>query len=192
MKMSENGRNSLTIPSEGLRLKAYDDAQPNKILKIPSDVIGNLTIGYGHTGTDVFIGQIINEAKAISLLIVDMGSAENTVTSLVKVPVTQNMFDSLVDFVFNAGSGNFKNSTLLKKLNNSEYTSCGDEFLRWNKSQGQIMAGLTIRCKARRELFLTGIGSLTYYSFNGDSFTPQSSNGLVKLIAGLSILGSIT
>ena len=47
-----------------------------------------------------------------------------------------------------------KNSTLLKKLNNKDYTGASNEFLKWNKANGKPLAGLTRRRNAERNLFL--------------------------------------
>lgn len=184
MKVSQNGLNSLTIPSEGLRLVAYDDAQPNKTITSISQVKGTLTIGYGHTGKDVYVGQKCNKEQAINWLIVDMATAENTVLKYVKVPLTQNMFDALCDFVFNAGSGNFLKSTLLKELNLGNYLKAADEFLKWNKSKGVVFAGLTIRCEARKKLFLDGIGVNTYLTA-GQTIQPSQNSFLAPILATL-------
>ena len=61
---------------EGLRLTAYDDATG---LPVPGGgkCEGTLTIGYGHTGADVFPGQIITEAEAETLLANDEAKAES-------------------------------------------------------------------------------------------------------------------
>ncbi|HBX9956280.1 TPA: lysozyme, partial [Klebsiella variicola] len=46
-------------------------------------------------------------------------------------------------------------STLMKKLNTGDVKGAADEFLRWNRSGGKVMAGLTNRRKAEREVFLS-------------------------------------
>lgn len=139
---------------EGLRLVAYDDLAPNKVLK-PGDAIkGTLTIGHGHTGPDVFIGQAITEEEAERLLRADLDTAENAVAELVEVPLNENQFSALVSFVYNVGSGNFLKSTLLKRLNRGEIDRAAEEFARWNKSKGQVLVGLTRRRAAEKALFL--------------------------------------
>ena len=42
-----------------------------------------------------------------------------------------------------------------KKLNQSDYDGAADEFLRWDKAGGEVLAGLTKRREQERELFLT-------------------------------------
>ncbi|MCD9436513.1 lysozyme, partial [Klebsiella pneumoniae] len=46
-------------------------------------------------------------------------------------------------------------STLLKKLNAGDIKGAADEFLRWNKSGGKVLNGLTRRREAERALFLS-------------------------------------
>jgi GH24 family phage-related lysozyme (muramidase) len=47
-----------------------------------------------------------------------------------------------------------QSSTLLKLLNQGEYTQAADQFLRWNKAGGRVLPGLTRRREAERALFL--------------------------------------
>lgn len=126
---------------EGLRLKAY---------KCPANV---WTIGYGHTKT-AKQGLIITESKADELLAMDLEDAERAVQKYVKVDINQNQFDALVSFVFNLGTGNFRSSTLLKKLNQEDYSDAASEFLRWNKAGGKLLTGLVRRRKAESNLFI--------------------------------------
>ena len=74
---------------------------------------------------------------------------------LVKVDLTQNEFDALVSLIYNIGAGNFQKSTLLKVLNQEKYDAAANQFLRWNKAGGNVLAGLTKRREHERELFLT-------------------------------------
>lgn len=127
---------------EGLRLEAY---------LCPAGV---WTIGYGHTGGDVWPGLVITKEWAEWLLEEDLKRFEANVSGYVRVDLTQDQFDALVSFTYNVGAEAFKNSTLLKKLNAGEYEEAADQFLRWNKSKGKVLAGLTNRRKKERALFL--------------------------------------
>jgi len=134
---------------EGLRLHAY------------KDIAGILTIGYGHTGTDVTAGMVIDEVMAEDLLRKDVGWAVNAVNKSVKSRINQSMFDALVSFVFNLGSGAFANSTLLKKINSDPADpTIRDEFLRWNKARVggvlQPVKGLTRRREQEANLYFSG------------------------------------
>ena len=104
--------------SEGLRLEAY---------LCPAGV---LTIGYGHTGSDVKEGSRVSREEAENLLTRDLERFEKDILKMVKVGLTQNQFDALVSFTYNVGSGALKTSTLLKKLNAGSYMEAADEFLK--------------------------------------------------------------
>lgn len=131
---------------EGLRLEAYDDG------------IGVFTVGYGTTrypnGNKVKRGDKITLEQAEQYLRHDLSNFEDTVNSLVKVPLTQNQFDALTSLVYNIGSGAFSKSTLLKKLNAKDYKGAADQFLVWNKAGGRTLQGLTNRRTKERQLFL--------------------------------------
>ena len=128
---------------EGLRLEAY--------MPTPDDVP---TLGYGHT-KGVKMGDTCTEAEADAFLRQDVEWAEECVDNQVKVPLQQEEFDALVSLVFNIGCGNFAGSTLLRKLNDSDYDGCSDEFKRWSKQKGKVLNGLVRRRFAEAKLFNT-------------------------------------
>lgn len=142
MNISKKGLN-LIKSFEGLELKAYKDS------------VGVVTIGYGSTGPHVSMGQTITESQAEALLKSDVGRFEKGVEDLVTVPLNQNQFDALVSFSFNLGLGNLKSSTLLRKLNSLDYAGAANEFPRWNRAGNKVLAGLTRRRLAEKELFLS-------------------------------------
>ncbi len=118
------------------------------------------TIGHGSTryadGTKVkLIDMPITEVEAIELLRKTIVAFEKCISKNVKISLSQNQFDSLVSFIYNVGCGNFEKSTLLKKLNEEDYTGAAGEFVRWNKSNGVPLRGLTARRLAERDLFLS-------------------------------------
>lgn len=150
MRTSDAGI-ALIKAHEGLRLEAYPD--PAKGWSVP-------TVGYGHTSAagppTVTRGMKITEAGADAILRADLQKFERAVTSAVHVPLTQQQFDALVSFTFNLGPGNLRSSTLLRKLNALDYQGAADEFGKWNKAGGRVLAGLTKRRAAERALFLSG------------------------------------
>ena len=118
---------------EGLRLKAYRDAA------------GVLTIGYGHTGTDVSMGDRITAYYAKELLMDDLGEHEAAVRQL-HVARTQGQFDALVSFAFNLGVGRLNRSTLIKVIRKGgSKTAIQREFKRWVYAGGKRLAGLEKR-----------------------------------------------
>ncbi len=140
MEYSNNGL-AMTKGFEGLRLTAYQD------------VAGVWTVGFGHTGPDVHAGMTITQAEADALLRKDLASAVATVNSEAKVPLTQNQFDALVDFCFNAGSGNFLHSTLLRDVNHCDFAAAEAQFGLWVHAGGKVEPGLVRRRQAEAALF---------------------------------------
>jgi lysozyme len=126
---------------EGCRLEAY---------LCPAE---KWTVGYGHTGPDVYKGLTISQDRAEQLLKLDMQGAQSTVNNMVEPQINQNQFDALCDFVYNCGAGNFQSSTLLKLVNAKDFKGAKDEFGKWNKGGGKVLPGLTKRRAAEAELF---------------------------------------
>lgn len=128
---------------EGLRLKAY------------KDVVGVQTIGFGHTGADVYAGQLISNQEAERLLLKDTASFQAGVNASVTwVGLTDNQFAACVSLAYNVGLANFRSSTLLKKLNAGQVAEAAEEFDKWNKAGGKVIEGLTNRRLKERALFL--------------------------------------
>lgn len=147
MEYSKNGLH-LTEQFEGCRLNAYPD---------PATGGDPWTIGYGHTGSDVYAGLTITQEQAEELLMKDIQKAANNVKAKVTTDITQEEFDALVDFVFNCGAGNFNGSTLLKKINAGDMEGAAHEFEKWDMAAGKHMAGLLRRRHAEAEEFLSGM-----------------------------------
>ncbi len=145
MELSEQGL-KLIKEAEGFRAKAYQDTG------------GIWTVGYGTTridGRPVNKTDVVDEGKATTLLKTDVASACEAVKRLVTVPINQNQFDALVDFVYNLGAGSLQKSTLLKKLNQKDYVGASNEFPKWVFDNGVVVKGLVIRRGKDKFLFNT-------------------------------------
>jgi lysozyme len=161
------------ISSDGLDLiKSFEgipDGDPSTVnLDAYLDPIGIWTIGWGHA---IFVGnqplrgaENRRTARALypngltlqeceMLLRSDLHDTCRDVEQMVKVALTDNQFGALVSFAFNLGSGNLRQSTLLRLLNQGDYAGAADEFQKWNKAGGKAMAGLTRRRLAEAALF---------------------------------------
>ena len=103
------------------------------------------TIGWGHYGEDVGKNAIITKKTAEKLFRNDIKYFETSVNSCLKVIVTQSMFNALVSFTYNVGFSAFKNSTLLKYVNKSQFKKASNEFKKWNKCGGKVLNGLVKR-----------------------------------------------
>ena len=139
MKCSQEGL-ALIKKFEGCKLKAYKCSA------------GVWTIGYGHTA-GVKEGDVISQPEADKLLEEDIAKFEDYVNDNVIVELNEGQFDALVAWTFNLGVGNLRQSTMLKKLNESDYGSVPFEMRRWNKAGGKTLDGLIRRRKAESLLF---------------------------------------
>lgn len=139
MNISDAGL-ELIREHEGCRLEAYRDS------------VGVLTIGYGHT-KGVQEGDTCTAEQAAAWLAEDVKNAELCIEANAPAGLTQGEFDALCSFIFNLGCRAFKNSTLLKKLNENDFSGAADEFAKWNHAGGVVLAGLTARREAERERF---------------------------------------
>lgn len=133
---------------EGLRLSSY---------LCPAGVP---TIGYGSTrhpnGKKVLLGEKLNnEKEATQLLLATLAPFEAAVNKHL-ASLTQCQFDALVCFAYNVGVGALVKSTLLKKAKvNAADVSILDEFLRWNKAGGKVLAGQTNRRREEAKLYFS-------------------------------------
>lgn len=140
---------------EGFRAKAY---------LCPA---GILTIGFGHTGTDVLPGMRITEAQADEILKRDVAKFAAMVEKALTAKVSQGQFDALVSFCFNTGPGkagvkdglitlkNGNPSSLLRKTNAGDKLGAAAEFDKWTKANGQELRGLVARRDAEQRLYLS-------------------------------------
>ena len=151
MKITKIGLKGLELIKsfEGLKLKPY---------LCPALIP---TIGYGNTYypngnkvklTDPAITPIIAEA----FLKHSLSTYEKAVDSFCRDDISQSQFDALVSFAYNLGTGALQKSTLIKKVNaNHKDVTIADEFLKWNKANGIVLAGLTKRRQAEANLYFS-------------------------------------
>ena len=135
---------SLIKEFEGLRLESYHCAS------------GIPTIGYGHTGPDVYPDQVITEPEAEALLVKDLKRFEEAVSRIIIVPLTQHEFDAIVSFTFNCGEGALQESTFRRRMNaGEEKPLCfKEEFPKWVKGPNGPLPGLVRRRDAEVDLAL--------------------------------------
>ena len=140
MKTSNQGKN-LIKEAEGLRLDAY------------RCLAGVPTIGWGHT-KGVRMGQHITVQMAEDMLVEDIGPIERLLNGL-RINFRQEQFDALVSWIFNLGAGNFKSSTMYKRiLENANDEEITDQLIKWTYSGKQQLPGLMKRRVAEANLFI--------------------------------------
>ena len=159
MKTSEKGV-ALIKKFEGCRLQAYKPVATEQYW----------TIGYGHYGPDVAPNAVISQMQADAYLRLDLEKFEKKVEKYnAKYLWTQNEFDALVSFAYNIGSIDqlTANGTRSKQQIAAKITA-------YNKAGGKVLAGLTKRRAAEKEMFIgeegekpvTPVGALGVVTFN--------------------------
>ena len=76
---------------------------------------------------------------------------EPAIRDAVKKPLKPHQFDALLSLCFNIGTGGFKGSTVVKRLNAGAFRGAADAILLWDKP-----SMLVPRRRRERELFLNG------------------------------------
>lgn len=69
---------------------------------------------------------------------------------------TESKTASILDFAFNVGLGNLRISTLRKRILSKNWEDVPNQLMRWNKAQGRVLKGLTLRREAEKVLFILG------------------------------------
>jgi lysozyme len=87
------------------------------------------------------------------LLRQDLRVAQLAVGTFVQVQLTDSQYGALCDFTYNVGVKNFRESTLLKVINQQEFPRVAFELRRWIKANGIAMDGLRMRREREIDLF---------------------------------------
>ena len=105
---------------------------------------GVWTCGYGTT-KGITPTTRCTRAEAEQWLLRDLAPVEAYVNTIPEVN-TQGKYDALVDFAYNLGLGNLKQSTLLRKIKEGASTEdIQEQFRRWVYAGGKVLKGLVRR-----------------------------------------------
>lgn len=115
------------------------------------------TVCNGHTGSDVKVGDVWTKEQCDAILVKDVAGHGQRLLSCVRVPLNQHQYDALSSWAYNIGTGAACQSTLVRLLNQGQYTAACDQLLRWNRASGIVVRGLTNRRMAERALCLKPI-----------------------------------
>lgn len=145
-------REALVKPFEGYHRRLPDGS----CVAYPDPGTGGepWTIGWGSTGPGihpdvVWTVEMAQEAldrelmgKALGVLQYSPGLAN----------ALDRRFAAIISFAYNCGLGNYRVSTLRRRVNEENWTEASREILRWNKAAGRVLAGLTRRRQAESRL----------------------------------------
>lgn len=140
MDLSDEGA-ALLIEREGLRARAYQD------------IGGVWTIGIGHTaaaGPPIpKAGMVLTVDVIYKLFLKDIEEYVAAANKAITVPVTQCQFDACVSFCYNIGIAGFTGSSVVRCINQRDFSGAAQAFLNWNKP-----AAIIGRRNGEREQFL--------------------------------------
>ena len=158
-QMSSSGIKSL-IKSEGSVATIYKDSA------------GLNTVGVGHllthsentsgkiqleNGDILYLDNPLTSDEMERLLQSDLVRFCKAVDEYVKVEINQGQFDALVHIAFNIGTGALKKSTLLRRVNASDFDNVPDAIRMWNiitvNGQKKISKGLVNRREKECEMW---------------------------------------
>jgi lysozyme len=141
---------------ESCLLFAYDDANDQPVN--PGDPIhGTLTIGYGHTGSDVFPGLTWSQAQADQTLQNDIARVVGQISPLITTPkITDNQFSAFVCLAFNIGLSAFAGSSALQTANTEDFQDVPAHIALWDKTtvNGHLVVSLGLQNRRAAEIAL--------------------------------------
>lgn len=131
---------------EGCELKTYKDSG------------GVWTCGIGFT---YFQGKTVTETYPSNLTLeeckseleLNISSIYKNIESIVNVELTDDQYIALCSFVYNVGIESFKNSTMLRLINQNKLEAASKQFSLWNHVNGVVCDGLTNRRRKEQLLF---------------------------------------
>lgn len=129
---------------EGTRLSAY------------RDLGGVWTICQGHT-QGVKAGDTATDDQCRAYLQSDMGEAYAQVRRCITHPLTVAQAAAFTDAAYNLGPQVVCGSTLQRLANAGNLVAACKQLPRWDKANGEAVAGLTRRRAAERDLCLEGV-----------------------------------
>lgn len=145
-------REALIKPFEGYhrrlpdgRCKAYPD---------PGTGGKPWTIGWGTTGPDVQVDSVWTKEQAEAAL--DRELVGKTMGVLKLSPSLAKASDrrlaAIISFAYNCGLGNYRISTLKRRIDAGDWNGAAEEIVKWNKAAGRVLPGLTRRRVAEAAL----------------------------------------
>ncbi|GBR14094.1 lysozyme [Gluconobacter frateurii] len=142
------GTNDFLFEVEGCVLKPYKDSG------------GVWTCGVGFT---YYKGKPVTEHYPADLTLdnchIQLNSNINFILEDIQeligsdIKLNDNQYVALCSFVYNIGISAFKQSTMLKLINENDLTKASQQFPLWNHVNGAVCDGLTNRRRKEQQLF---------------------------------------
>lgn len=135
--------------------------QEGWVNKVYRDSVGLPTVCVGHMDRSLKIGDRYSDEECIALTAKQLQTFIRAIDSTVTAPINDDMRTALISLIYNIGIGNFRSSTLLKKLNKGDYVGASNQFTVWvyggASAKKVIIQGLLNRRLREQSLFRRGI-----------------------------------
>jgi lysozyme len=95
------------------------------------DIAGVWTVCHGITGKDVILGKTYTQKECDQLLQKHIKVAATEVDKQVKTEIPDSMRAAMYSFTYNAGTGAFRKSTMLKLINQGKHQEACNELWKW-------------------------------------------------------------
>lgn len=123
------------------------------------DTGGIPTNGWGHTGRDVYVGQVWTQIYADTELVHDLYCDQTLLLAYSpSVASLPGPLAALTDFVYNLGIGAYRTSTLCKVVNAGNWAAAKIQIELWDHGkvagQEEVLAGLVLRRQAEAALLV--------------------------------------
>lgn len=96
----------------------------------------------------------LNDEEVMEIFTNDIEGIRRSMNRVIKVPINKNQQLALLSLRYNIGGPAFDKSTLLRRLNERNYSDAAMRFAEWRLSEGKINQGLVNRRERERQLFV--------------------------------------
>lgn len=121
------------------------------------DIVGVLTVCYGHTGSDVVAGKRYTRAECDALLRRDLAEANSLVRRCITRPMPESVEAALTSAAYNVGPRVVCGSTLQRKAQAGDWAGACAELDKWVYAGGRKVRGLVDRRAAERRVCEGGL-----------------------------------
>ena len=114
------------------------------------------SIGLGHQiqpNESDLMTALLNDEQVLEIFKKDIEGIRSSMNRVIKVPINKNQQLALLSLRYNIGGPAFDKSTLLRRLNERNYSDAAMRFAEWRLSEGKINQGLVNRRERERQLF---------------------------------------
>ena len=114
------------------------------------------SIGLGHQiqpNESDLMTALLNDEQVLQIFKKDIEGIRSSMNRVIKVPINKNQQLALLSLRYNIGGPAFDKSTLLRRINERNYSDASMRFGEWRLSEGKINQGLVNRRERERQLF---------------------------------------